>query len=137
LAEVAECNLVGALILRGESCSSCEWNLTTDDCVSAKKAEALIEHVHRDAFAFRAAGGFAVKLSHDGPRRHALGECETMFAIAREHVVVFSDGGDRADADSFLADVQVTEATDFTGDVNFGRLLFEATDQEHLPVEFN
>ena len=60
-----------------------------------------------------------------------------MFAITREHVVVFSNGGNRADADCFLSDVQVTEAADLSGDIHFRRLLFEATDQEHLPVEFD
>ena len=52
-----------------------------------------------------------------------------MFAIAGEHVVVFANRGDRADPDCFLADVKMTEAADLAGDVNFRRLLFEATDQ--------
>src|SRR6185369_179352 len=34
-------------------------------------------------------------------------------------------------------DVEVTEATDLSGNVCFGRLLFKATDQEHLPVHFD
>ena len=67
-AEETERHLICALVLRGESGSGCERNLTADDRVAAEKAEALVEHVHRAAFAFRAAGGFAKKLGHDRSR---------------------------------------------------------------------
>src|SRR6185503_5284393 len=51
-AEVTKRHLVRALILGGESRSGCEWNLAADDRVTAEKAETLVEHVHRAAFAF-------------------------------------------------------------------------------------
>ena len=60
-----------------------------------------------------------------------------MFAITGEHVVVFSDGGNRADADCFLADVEMTKATDLAGDVSFRLFFFEAADQEHLAIKLD
>jgi hypothetical protein len=36
----------------------------------------------------------------------------TVFAVTGQHTVVFADGGNGANRDRFLADVQVTEATD-------------------------
>ena len=60
-----------------------------------------------------------------------------MFAITAQNVIVFANRGDRADCDRFLADVKMAEAANFAGDVNLGRFLFEAPDQNHLPVKLD
>src|SRR6185369_10451728 len=102
-----------------------ESNLPTDNRVAAKEPKLLVKHVHRAALAFGTAGGLAEKLGHDRTGSHSLGERESVFAIAGEYVIVFANGGDRADSDSFLTDVEVTETADLSGDVGFRRLLFE------------
>src|SRR5215213_6066447 len=124
-AEEAERHLVPALIFRGESGARRQRNLTSDNRVAAKEAEALVKHVHRAALAFGTACGFSEELSHDGSGCHSFCERQAVFAITRKHVVIFSNRRDRADADCFLADVKVTKAADLTGDVSFRRLLFE------------
>src|SRR5919106_909898 len=136
-AEVTERHLIGALVLGGESGAGCKSNLSADDCVTAKKPELLVKHVHRATLAFGASGGFAEKLGHDRTGGHSLGKCETVFTITGEYVVVFTNGRDRTDADGFLTDVKVAETADLSGDVRFRRLLFEATNQEHLAIEID
>src|SRR5205085_5306133 len=74
---------------------------------------------------------------HHHSRRHSFRECVTVFAITGQHVIVFANCGDRTDGNGFLTDVQVTEATDFAGDVSLRRLLFKAANQEHLPVKLD
>jgi hypothetical protein len=133
-AEETDGDLVRVLVLRSEGEAGGQRNLSTDDGVTAEKAEFLIEHVHRAAFAFRATGGFAEKLGHDGSGRHALGERLAVFAVTAEHVVVLAKRGDRADGDCFLSDVEMAEAADLSGDVDLGCFLFETPDQEHLAV---
>jgi hypothetical protein len=60
-----------------------------------------------------------------------------VLAIAGDYIVIPAHRGDGADADRFLADVQVTEAADFSEAIGFRRLLFEAPNQQHLVEEIN
>src|SRR5215213_3125432 len=111
-AEEAERHLILALVFRGESGARRQRNLTSDNRVAAKKAEALVKHVHRAALAFGTAGRFAKEFGHDGSGCHSFCEREPVFAIAGKHVIVLSNGRDRTDAYCFLANVKVTKAAD-------------------------
>jgi len=136
-AEETERDLVGTLVFRGESGAGRKWNLTTDNCMTTKETEALVEHVHRAALALRTSGRFTKKLGHDRSRGHAFRERKPVLAVTCKHVIVFANCGNRADADRFLTDVKVTETANLAGDIRFRRFLLEAANQKHLPVEFD
>jgi hypothetical protein len=128
----AERDLICALVFGSEGHARCQRNLAAHNRMPAKETEVRIEEVHRAAFATRTSGGLAIKLGHDGVRRHALGDRLAVLAVTRQYIVIRTQRRDRAHADSFLADIQVTEAADLPQAVRFGAFLFEATDQNHL-----
>src|SRR5688572_33058150 len=109
--------------------------MAADDAVAAEKVHVAVEEVHRAAFALRAAVDAAEQLGHHRARRNAPRDRLSMFAVARDHIVVVAERGDGADTDAFLADVQVTKAADLADGVRFRAALFEATDEEHLPQQ--
>jgi hypothetical protein len=58
-----------------------------------------------------------------------------MLPIGRHHRVLRGEGRHHPYRHSLLTDVEVEEATDLRGSVEFRTLLLEATDEEHLPEE--
>ena len=76
--------------------------------------------------------GFAVEFGHDRIRRHAFRDSLAVLAITRDDVIVWPQSRDGADADRFLADVQMAEAANFSEAVRLSALLFKAPNQQHL-----
>ncbi len=104
--------------------------------MTAVKFEILREHVHRPAFAFDTTALFAVKLRHYAFRRHPLDYRLNMIAIRRyDHIGRF-EGHHRADADGFLADIQMTKTADHSHTVNFGAFFLESAPKHHLIEHF-
>src|SRR5712691_8037066 len=105
--------------------------------MTTKKVDFRTEQVHRTAFAVRAAAGFAEQLGHYRFRRDTFGDGLSMFSVTGDYVIVVADGGNGADANCFLADVQMTETANLSQTVRLGTLLFEATNQQHLMKELH
>ena len=60
-----------------------------------------------------------------------------MFPVTCQHIVVATDGGNCADGDCFLSNVEVAKAANLAHAVGFGRLFFKAPDEQHLMIELD
>src|SRR5262249_26888727 len=89
---------------------------------------------HRTAFALGIAVLAPGQLSHDALRVHAAGEHMTVVTIASDDLVAVLEGHLHADDHGLLADIKVAKSTDQAHSVHLTGLLFEAPDQQHLPV---
>src|SRR5205823_14812995 len=64
-------------------------------------------------------------------RADSAGERMAMIAICGDDVIVIADGRDRADNDSFLPNVKMTEAANFLRLILLARAFLETADQQH------
>src|SRR5258705_6799966 len=107
LAKETKGHAVSTLILRRESSSGSQGNLSPDDCMSAQKIHAAVEHVHRATFASRTARFLAKQLRHYRFGRHSFGQRMRMLSITRQDIVVCPDGGDSAYCNSLLSNIKM------------------------------
>ena len=135
LAEEAQGDPAVRAVLRGEGDAGRQRDVSPDDAVAAEHVGGRVEHVHRAAQPLRAASLLAPQLGHERVRGHPLGDGDAVIAVGGDHVVVRLERGDGPDADRLLPDVQVKEPADLPLGVGARGLLFEAANQEHLPVE--
>src|SRR5262249_8075604 len=105
--------------------------MRTDDCMAAVHVALLVEKMHRPAEALRTAGRFAKKLGHARVGAGSTRQCVTMIAVSRNDVIVVPHGCDRADHDSLLSDVKMTEATDLLRLILLARAFLETPNQQH------
>ena len=81
------------------------------------------------------ARGFPAELCHQRAGRHPLRDRDAVVAVGRHDVVIRAERRDGADGHRLLADVEMQEAADLSGGVGACRLLLEAPDEVHLPVQ--
>src|SRR5262245_5938572 len=135
VAEVADDDLVTALILDGEAHAHRDRQVRADDGVTAEEVDALVEEVHRAAFAAREPIAPAVELGHGALGIRALGQAVAVLAIGGDRVVIRPKRGRRADRDRFLADVEMQESADLAEGIRLRGLLLETADEEHVGQE--
>src|SRR5688572_6774161 len=134
VAEVCEADPAIAAIEVGEGEPGAERHAGADNTVAAVEAFLGREHVHRPAFALRAAVPAPGELGHDALRSHADGKRVPMITVGGDHLVVWLERHLHADDDRFLPDVEMTEAADMPHAVELARLLLEAANKQHLAI---
>jgi len=91
-----------------------------------------IEQVHRSAAPAATTFLLTKHFRHDRTGRHPSRQSMAVLAIRGHDGVLGPQSLHYADTHGLLADVQMQESADFLLRVQFGALLFEAADQEHL-----
>ncbi len=94
----------------------------------------LGEHVHGAALALGKAAAASGQFRHHPARAHAAGQHVAVVAVAGDDLVAVLQRKLHADDDSFLADIEVTEAADEAHAVELAGLLLETPDEQHLAI---
>src|SRR5258708_35241232 len=136
-AKEAKRYLISLFVFRSKGHARGQRNLSADNRVPAEKVDALVEQVHRTSLAARTAARLTDQLCHHRSGRNALREPLSVLAIAGDDIVIPAHRRDGTDTDRLLADVQLTEAANFSEAVGFRRLLFEPPNQQHLAKEID
>src|SRR5262244_2936610 len=112
VAEVAEHDLVAALVLDGEPRPRGQWEVRAHDAVAAQEVDALVEEVHRATLALGEPVPAAEELGHHAPGIGPLGDAMPVLAVGRDHVVprAYHRGGTHRHR--LLADVEVEKPAD-------------------------
>ena len=135
VAEHADGDVVGALVVGGEREAGGDREVAADDPVAAHEATVAVEDVHRPAAAAGGAVLAAEQLRHHvlrvGPARNRV----SVGAVGADQVVVGGHHRRRPDDRRLLADREVEEAAGLGPLVLTTRLLLEAADQRHLPEQ--
>src|SRR3990172_7173441 len=105
VSEQADCGGRGLVVFVGQSQPGCQREVGPDDGVPAPEVEADIGHVHRAAFPFRAARGFAEKLGEAGLGLHPRGDGDAVIPIGRDHAILWATSRDYTTSYGFLADI--------------------------------
>ncbi|MNL46388.1 hypothetical protein D3C87_1690950 [compost metagenome] len=92
--------------------------------------------MHRAALPLGKAAATTGEFGHDAAGAHAAGQHVTVVTIGGDDLVAFFQGHLHADNDSFLADVEVTEAADEAHAIELAGLFLETPDQQHFAVGF-
>ncbi len=114
-----------------------QWGLGPYDAVPPHEAHLRTKDVHRAARPTRSSSGLAVKLGHDGLGGETLRQRLRVRAVRRDDVIVLSERQDAPGGGTLLADVEVTESSDFANRVGFFGLLLESPVKEHLSEELD
>jgi hypothetical protein len=61
----------------------------------------------------------------------------SVVAVRGDQIIIVTRGGDRADDDSFLPDVEVTKAADLLRLILLTRAFLETPDQQHQREHFD
>src|SRR5262249_10539773 len=101
-----------AAIFDREADARRQRHVRADDAMAAEEVEALVEHVHRAAFAARATIDASEQLRHHDARAHSARKRLAVITVGGDDVIVVAEQGDRARAHGLLADVQMTKAAD-------------------------
>ena len=112
-----------------------EGGLATDDAVAAPVVLVGREIMHRATLALRAARHAAGQLGHALVHTHADHQAVAVVAVASDDMVMFTQKGDRAGGDGFLADIEVEEAANLALLVDSDAALFEMADSGHFGVK--
>ena len=137
VAEVANGDLTGLVILLGEGNPGREGGLSPDDAVAAVKMLFLAEKVHRAALAAGATGDFAEKFGHTLPGAHSPGEGVAMIPVGGDDRIILVERGDGTDGNGLLADIEVAKTADLGLHESLGGLLLEPTDENHLAEQIH
>ncbi len=129
--EEAERHSIFAAIFRGERHSRRERNVRADDGVTAIHVIFFVEEMHRTAEPTRATGFLAKQLGHAGIGAGAARERVCVIAIRRDDVIVVAHRRNRTRHQSFLPDIEMTEAANLLRLILLARTFFETTDQQH------
>ena len=92
--------------------------------------------VHRTSLAFGAAGNFTIQLGHSLVTGNPFGYTQAVVAVGSYHAVVAAQGTHGTGGYSFLANIQVAEATYFLLSIQHTGTLFKAAQFYHqfIPV---
>src|SRR5215467_2348523 len=132
VSEVAEHDLVAALVLDGETRSGGQGQVRAHDTVAAQEVDALVEEVHRAALALGKSVPAAEELGHHAPGIGALGDAVAVLAVGRDHVVLRAYHRGGTYRHRLLADVEVEKPADLAQGVHLSGLFLEASEQLHL-----
>ena len=122
------------LHLDAEAYADADGHLPADYGVSAHEVLLCVEQVHRAALAAARPGGPAAQLGHARLGVHTSGQRVAVVPVVSDDVVLRLKRADSANGHSFLAYVQVEEASYETLHVEPGACLFELSDEKHHPV---
>ena len=131
VAEHAQGDLVGALVVAGERHPGGQRQVAADDAVAAHEAVLEVEHVHRPAAPVRDAVLAAEQLGHHAVGVRAARERVAVGAVGGDQVVLVAQRPHGADDRRLLADREVQEAADLGLGVHLARALLEAADEHH------
>ncbi len=134
VAEIGDANGAVIAILVRKSEAGAERDLRADDAVTAIELVLLREHVHGAALALGVPTTAAGQLGHHAAWIHVHGQHVAVITIGRDHLIALAHAELHARHNSFLTDVEMTEATDEAHAVKLAGLFFEATDQQHVLV---
>ena len=90
--------------------------------------------MERTALAFVQTIDSAENLGEEPPGFGAAGEQMTVISVRREKVVVAAQTGNRRHTGSFLTDVQVIVAAEYSLVVERHQVLFEMANDQHAPA---
>ncbi len=134
VAEVAECDAVFLTVLGSPAETGGQRNVATDNRVTTEEILFFVEEVHGAALAVGASGDFAVEFGEERGEFHAARDGVAVVAVGGDDVILGAGGGDGADGDGFLADVEVAESADLLLLVGLGAFDFKLSDEAHLAV---
>jgi hypothetical protein len=133
VAEKAKRHPIFISIFAGESETTGQRHMRSDDGMPSIHVMLFIEKMHRTAQSPRTAGVFSEKFGHAGIGARSARESMGVIAIGSNDVVVEANGCDGTDHNRFLADVKMTKTADFLRLILLTRALFKTPDEQHQP----
>ncbi len=131
VAEHADGDVVGSLVVGGERDAGGQRQVAADDAVATEEATLVVVDVHRAAAPARGAVDAAEELGHDVLGVGAARDRVTVGAVGADQVVARLHRRGRADDRRLLADREVKEAARFGPLILASGLFLEAADQRH------
>ena len=131
VAEHADGDVVGALVVGAQREPGRQREVAADDAVAAHEPALAVEDVHRPAAAARGAVDAAEELGHHVLGVGATGDRVPVGAVGADQVVALGHRRGGADDRRLLADRQVQEAAGLRALVLAPGLLLEPPDERH------